>query len=593
MCGIVGCIGYRDALPILLNSLKRLEYRGYDSCGVAVSSGSIKLYKDVGQMVDVEKELPPLQGKMGIGHTRWATHGEVSCANAHPHLDCSGKIAVVHNGVIENFLKLRKELEGEGHHFISDTDTEVIPHLIEKYYRGNLREAVARALADIEGTYAVIVLAEGHHELIAARRESPLIVGVGDGENFIASDATAVLDYTDRVLYLEDDDIVVVSEKAVAITNNGQRVERKEEHIPWDVEEVQRGGYEHFMLKEIHEQDRIVEDTYRGHISLIEPAVDLGIEIAEDFEDILLVACGTSYHAALIGEYLLSGLCGVPIRVKVASEFNHRHLRLDNTWVIGITQSGETSDTLRALRGAEASGCKTLAITNIPGSSVTRIADEVFLTQAGLEIGVAATKTFLAQLTSLYLLASSLTTDIRTRESLLQGLRTIPAKVQQVLDGEGQIAHHAQRLSGHDNAFFIGRGINYPVAMEGALKLKEVSYLHAEAYPGGELKHGPFALVRQNTPVIAIASRDDTYEAMLTNIKEVKARGPWVIALAEEGDVDIEQFADDVIRIPQVDLLFSPFLNSVALQLLAYYTARERGCPIDLPANLAKSVTVP
>ncbi len=593
MCGIVGCIGYRDALPILLNSLKRLEYRGYDSCGVAVSSGNIQLYKDVGRVVDVEKGLSPLRGKMGIGHTRWATHGEVSCANAHPHFDCSGKIAVVHNGVIENFLKLREELEGEGHRFNSETDTEVIPHLIEKYYRGDLGEAVARALVDIEGTYGIVVLAEGHRELIAARRESPLIIGVGDGENFVASDAAAVLDYTDRVLYPEDGDIVVVSENAVTITNNGKRVKRKEERVPWNVEEVQRGGYEHFMLKEIHEQDRTVEDTYRGHISLIEPAVDLGIETAGDCEDILLVACGTSYHAALIGEYLLGRLCGFPMRVKVASEFDHRHLRLDNTWVIGITQSGETIDTVRALRGAKASGCRTLAITNIPGSSVTRIVDEVFLTQAGLEIGVAATKTFLAQLTALYLLASSLTTDIRTRESLLQSLRMIPAKVQQVLDGDEQIAYHARRLSRYDNAFFIGRGINYPVAMEGALKLKEISYLHAEAYPGGELKHGPFALLRQNTPVVAIASRDDTYGAMLTNIKEVKARGPWVIALAEEGDVDIEQFVDDVIRIPQVDPLFSPFLNSVALQLLAYYAARERGCPIDLPANLAKSVTVP
>jgi len=501
---------------------------------------------------------------------------------------------VVHNGVIENFQKLREELMREGHRFISETDTEVIPHLIEKYYQGDLEEAVSKALADVTGTYAIVVLAEGSKELVVARMESPLVIGVGDKENFVASDVAASLDYTDRVIYLEDGDIGVVSEGSIAITNNGQRVQRDEQIVPWSVEEAQKAGYEHFMLKEIHEQPKAIENTLKGHISFIEPMVRLGTEKRGDLEDILLVACGTSYHAALIGEYIIGKLCHIPTRVKMASEFNHYDMALDKTWVLGITQSGETLDTLRALQKAKGHGCVTLGITNVQGSSITRIADQVFYTQSGPEIGVAATKTFLTQLTALYLLALSYAPlDIRVYEGLIEGLRSLPPKVQQVLDDEERIAQHGRELSQYDNVFFIGRGINYPVAMEGALKLKEISYIHAEAYPAGELKHGPFALLRSNTPVIAVVAKDDTYEAMLTSIKEIKARGPQIIALAEEGDEDIEQFVDVIIPIPRVDPLFSPFLNSVALQLLAYYAAKERGCPIDLPANLAKSVTVP
>ena len=596
MCGIVGYAGYRESQPILLESLKRLEYRGYDSCGIAVSanSGLIEVHKDVGRVVDMEKNLPCVHGTVGMGHTRWATHGEVSTANAHPHLDCSGRIAVVHNGVIENFQSLRDELSGEGHHFSSETDTEVIAHLIENYYSGDLEGAVARALAEVVGTYAVIVLAAGHEELVVARRESPLIIGVGDNENFVASDVAAVLDYTGSVVYLEDGDIAVVSGESITITNNGDRVQRERQVIPWSVEEAQKGGYEHFMLKEIHEQPKAIENTLKGHISLIEPMVALDVVKDEGLEGVLIVACGTSWHAALIGEYIIGKLCHLPVRVKVASEFNHYDMAMDRTWVWGISQSGETLDTLRAIKKARALGCPTLAITNVPGSSITRIAEQVFYTRSGPEIGVAATKTFMTQLVALYLLALSFASlDIRACEGLIEGLRLLPSKVRQVLDEVGEIAQHARELSPYANVFFIGRGLNYPVAMEGALKLKEISYIHAEAYPAGELKHGPFALLGRTTPVVAIATRDDTYEPMLTSIKEIKARGPQVIALAEEGDEDIEQFVDAVIRLPQVDPLFSPFLNSVALQLLAYYTAKERGCPIDLPANLAKSVTVP
>lgn len=544
--------------------------------------------------MDMEKTLPYVHGKAGIGHTRWATHGKVSKINAHPHLDCSGKIAVVHNGVIENFQSLREKLGKEGHQFSSETDTEVIAHLVENYYQGDLEAAVAQALAELVGTYAVIVLAAGHEELVVARRESPLIIGVGDKEHFVASDVAAVLDYTGSVVYLEDDDIAVVSGESITINNKGVSVQREQQIIPWSVEEAQKGGYEHFMLKEIHEQPKAIESTLKGHISLIESMISLDVIKPEAVEDILIVACGTSCHAALIGEYLIGKLCHLPVRVKAASEFNHYDMAMDKTWVWAITQSGETLDTLRAIKKARALGCPTLAITNVPGSSITRTADQVFYTRSGPEIGVAATKTFMTQLVALYLLAISFASPATmAHEGFIEGLRLLPSKVRQVLDQEVKIAQHARELSLHDNVFFIGRGLNYPTAMEGALKLKEISYIHAEAYPAGELKHGPFALLRSTTPVVAITAKDDTYEPMLTSIREIKARGPQVIALAEEGDEDIEQFVDVVIHIPQIDPLFSPFLNSVALQLLAYYTAKERDCPIDLPTNLAKSVTVP
>ncbi|MDY6911450.1 MAG: glutamine--fructose-6-phosphate transaminase (isomerizing) [Chloroflexota bacterium] len=594
MCGIVGYVGFREAKSILIDSLKRLEYRGYDSCGIAILNKTLTARKEVGRVVEFEEKSIEINGKVGIGHTRWATHGEVTAANAHPHLDCSGKFAVVHNGVVENFQKLRAQLTEEGHHFRSDTDTEVIAHLIEKYYQGNLKNAVSRALADIIGTYAVVVLAEEHRELIVARKESPLIIGVGDTENFVASDVAAILDYTDRVIYLEDDDICIVSESGVDITNNGDSVHRDTQVVPWSVEAAQKSGYEHFMLKEIHEQPKAVENTLKGHVPFVKPLVIRGKGEEKHLEDITLVACGTSYHAALVGEYVIGKLCHVPIRVKIASEFTPNYMALDTTWVLGITQSGETTDTLRALKQAQMLGCPTIGITNVQGSSITRIVEQVLYTQSGPEIGVAATKTFLAQLTAVYLLALSFAPlDIKAHENLTAEFKMIPSKVQQILDGEEQISEHGRQLAQYDNAFFIGRGVNYPIAMEGALKLKEVSYIHAEAYAAGEIKHGPFALLRTNTPVIAIASKDDTYDAMLTSIKEIKARGPRVIAIAEEGDDEIEQFVDVVIRVPKVDPLFSPFVNTVALQLLAYYAAKERGCEIDLPANLAKSVTVP
>ncbi len=592
MCGIVGYIGGRDAQPILLQSLKRLEYRGYDSCGIAVLGSNIKVSKDVGRVEQLKKALPRDKGRLGIGHTRWATHGKPSRSNAHPHTDCSGNIAVVHNGVIDNSQQLRDELTGEGHRFLSETDTEVMPHLIERYYQGALEQAVKRALADVRGSYALIVLIADHEELLVARNESPLVIGVGDGENFVASDVPALLDYTDRVIYLEDGDVGVITGDEIRLLNQDREVRRETSVIPWSLEDAQKGGYDHFMLKEIHEQPRVIRDTLGGYISAIEPAVDLGLE-RTDFEDVLLLACGTSYHAGLVGRCLLERIARVPVRVEIASEFSHSDAVLGKTWVIGITQSGETADLMGALKKAKQMGCKTLAITNCIGSSATRVADQTFYIKAQPEISVAATKSFIAQLMALYLLAlSEAKMDIRSLQGLIGELSVLPDRVQLILDDEEKIARFGKYLSTYDSAFFIARGINFPVALEGALKLKEISYIHAEGYPAGELKHGPFALLTPDTPVIAIAARDDTYEAMLANIKEIKARESPVIALAGEDDEDIEQFVDHVIRVPGVSSIFSPVINSVVLQLLAYYAAKERGCSIDMPRNLAKSVTV-
>jgi glucosamine--fructose-6-phosphate aminotransferase (isomerizing) len=593
MCGIVGYVGKREAQPVLVNCLKRLEYRGYDSCGIALLGKNLEIYKDAVRIESLEKSLRPNSSHTGIGHTRWATHGKPSQKNAHPHTDCSGKIAVVHNGVIENFLQLREQLTKEGHIFRSDTDTEVIPHLIEKYYQGNLEQAVSRAIVDITGSYAFVAIHVDWHGLVVARNESPLILGVGDKEYIVASDVPAVLDYTDRVIYLEDGDIGVITENALICTSNGKQVERAEHRIPWSMEEAQKAGHEHFMIKEIHEQPRVIRNTYKGYISALEPVVNLGIERDTDLSDILILACGTSYYASLVGKHVIQSLSRIPVRVEIASEFNYSDTVLGKTWVIAITQSGETADSLRALKKAKESGCRTLVITNVVGSTATRIADETLYITAGPEISVAATKSFIAQLIMLYLLALAWSSaGVRSRVGLITELRQLPNKVQELLDRKEDIAEQAKYLARYDNVFFVGRGINFPIALEGALKLKEISYIHAEGYPAGELKHGPFALLTPDTPVVALAARDNTYETLLANIKEIKARESPVIAIAEEGDDEIQKYVDFVIRVPKVDPVFSPVVNAVALQLLAYYTAKERGCPIDTPRNLAKSVTV-
>ena len=592
MCGIVGYIGDKPAQSILLNCLRRLEYRGYDSCGIAVDAGSIEMYKDAVRVEKLAKVAPKLNGTAGIGHTRWATHGEPSQANAHPHLDCSGKIAVVHNGVINNFQVLRQQLTAEGHNFTSETDTEVISHLIEKYYDGNLEKAVEAALRDVEGSYAIIVLMAGEPELVVARKDSPLIIGVSDRENFIASDVPALLDYTNRVIYLEEGDIGVVTRDSIKIKRRGAEVVGKEHKILWTVKDAQKGGYGHFMLKEIHEQPKVIRDTLGEYISAAESEAKLAV-IEADWEGMLIVACGTSYHAALLGKYVVEELVGIPVRAELACEFTYGHPIPARAGAIVVTQSGETADTLKAMKRLKEVGCRVVAITNVVGSTASRIANQTIYTRAGPEISVAATKSFTAELMALYWLALSHSrVDIRRVDSLTMGLRQLPEKVQQVLDNEDKIREYAKYLSRYENVFFIGRGINFPVALEGALKLKEIAYIHAEGYSAGELKHGPFALLGANTPVIAIVARDSTYETMLTNIREVKARGSPLMALAEEGDEAIKELADSVITVPRVDAIFSPVVNTVALQLLAYYTAKQRNCPIDFPRNLAKSVTV-
>ena len=591
MCGIIGYIGAKKAQPILLNCLSKLEYRGYDSCGIAVMAEDVQVYKDLVRVKALAKAAPSLDGSIGIGHTRWATHGEPSKLNAHPHCDCTGRIAVVHNGTITNFLRLREQLIAEGHILASETDTEVLAHLIEKYYDDDFAAAVETALHDVEGAYTMIALMSGESRLIAARKDSPLIIGIGDRENYIASDVPALLDYTSRVIYLEDGDIALVTADGVALKNGEADIVREEHKIMWSVEDAQKGGYEHFMLKEIHEQPKVIRDTLTEYISAGEPAADL--TVGGGLEDILILASGTSYHAGMVGKYILEGLINVPVRVELASEYIYSGQASARNKAIVITQSGETLDALKAIKRLKEVGCRVITLTNVVGSTASRISDQAVYTRAGPEISVAATKTFIAQLIALYWITVPYArVDIRKLDDLILELRQLPAKVQQVLDNEGAIAEHARQLAKYDNIFYIGRGINYPVALEGALKLKEISYIHAEGYASGELKHGPYALLGEQAAVVAVVTGDNTYEAITTSIKEIKARKSPVLAVVSEGDETMVELADSVISVPQTDPLFSPVVNAVVLQLLAYYVAKERGCPIDFPRHLAKTLTV-
>ncbi|MFC2069417.1 glutamine--fructose-6-phosphate transaminase (isomerizing) [Chloroflexota bacterium] len=594
MCGILGYIGNKQAQPILLNCLQKLEYRGYDSCGIAIADSRLMVFKDEGRVEALAKLAPHLKGSRGIGHTRWATSGEPSRINAHPHCDCTGNIAVVHNGVINNCLKLRQKLTAEGHILISETDTELIPHLIEKYYTGNLEIAVKTALRDLEGSYAIIVLMTGTPELVAARKDSPLIIGIGDKENFIASDVPSILGYTNRIIYLEDGDTVAVTTDKIKVMREEAEITRHVHKILWNLEDTKKSGYEHFMLKEIHEQPRVIRDILNGYISAARAAVDSAMVLKPDLESILISACGSSYHAALVGKYIIEELLRIPVRAEPAPEFNCQSPIIAKSGAIAITQSGETADTLNTMKILKERGCPVLAITNVMGSTASRIADQTIYTRAGPEISVAATKSFTAQLIVLYLLSISHSkADSKRLANLLLGLRQLPKKIQQILNNEEEIIKYAKYLSRYEDVFLIGRGLNLPVAFEGALKLKEIAYIHAEGYTAGALKHGSFALLGRNTPVIAMVVQDSTHKAMLTNIKEIKARGaPLMVLAAENGDNEVEKIADTVIRVPQIDLLLSPVINTLAIQLLAYYTAVHRDCPIDYPRNLAKSVTV-
>jgi len=609
VCGIMGYIGERQALPILLDGLRKLEYRGYDSAGVAVfGNGRIEVRRAAGKLARLADMTSQngISGTVGIGHTRWATHGLPTDQNAHPHTDCTGKVAVIHNGIIENFLSLREMLETRGHRFSSDTDTEVIAHLIEEELSRSvsLEEAVRRAIQQAHGAYAIVVLSSDQPDrIVAVRQISPLIIGLGNGETILASDIPALLSYTRDVLIIEDGEMAVLTRDGATIqTLDGSRVRKAPMHITWDAEMAEKGGYPHFMLKEIHEQPRALQETMMGRLD-VEGVVELdGVSYTSEFvkrlDKIWMTACGTAYHAALVGRWTLEHLVGIPVEPELASELRYRDpLIARDSLAIAISQSGETADTLAAIREAERRGARILAITNVVGSTLSRDADDVLYIRAGPEIAVASSKAYLTMLVALQMLALDLglrrgTVTAAEAGALIQQLKMLPAKAQDVLDREDQIVALATKIAPAEHVFFIGRGLDYAVAMEGSLKLKEISYLHSEALAAGELKHGTLALVTKDTPVIALLTQRHVQEKMLSNIQEVKARGGPVIAVAYDGDREVAKHVDTVIRIPETADLLAPVLAIIPLQLLAYHVAKERGNDIDQPRNLAKSVTV-
>ncbi len=608
MCGIVGYIGKKKVVPVLMDGLRRLEYRGYDSAGIAVvDNGRLSIRRSAGKLRDLEEALStsPLDGSFGLGHTRWATHGRPTEENAHPHRDCTGRIVVVHNGIIENYLALKEMLTAKGHKFDTETDTEVIAHLIEENNTGSLEGAVERTVSMLKGVFALAVLdAEVSKKIVAARRGPPLVVGLGDGEYFVASDVPAILHHTRDVFFLDDNEIAVVTEGGVRILDEkGRTVSRQVQRITWDPIMAEKSGFKHFMLKEIYEQPRAIRDTLLGRYSLDTGRIYMDeMEITEDefrhLTKVNLIACGTSHHAALIGKFLLERIARVPVEVDTASEFRYRDPILDRSVLtVVISQSGETADTLAAQREAKSKGSKTLAICNVVGSMMTREAQGVIYTHAGPEIGVASTKAFTAQLVALNLLSLYLgqTRGVLSPEEAkrhLVALTRVPAQLEGVLARDEEIEEIARQFFKASDFLFLGRGINYPIALEGALKLKEISYIHAEGYPAGEMKHGPIALIDENLPVVTLATDDHVYEKMLGNVEEVKAREGTVIAVASEGCDEIGAKADRVFYIPKADELQTPTLMVVPLQLLAYHIALRRGCDVDQPRNLAKSVTV-
>jgi len=609
MCGIVGYIGHKEVLPILLSSLRRLEYRGYDSAGIAaVKENELFIQKRVGKISSLEESLNEisLSSSLGIGHTRWATHGIPNEINAHPHTDADGRLAVVHNGIIENYVILRTELKEKGYTFRSETDTEILCHLFSEYLKSgcDFVEAIRLGLSRVEGTYGIAVVDADHPDyLIAARKGSPLVIGHGQSEYFIASDAAPLVGFTKDVTYLDDGEVAILSRDGIVVkTIDDKIVQKAIEVIDTDVGQIEKAGYPHFMLKEIMEQPQTLRDTLRGRLQLEEGTAKLG-GIEHDIESLLyarriiITACGTSWHSALIGEYLFEELVGIPVEVEYASEFRYRDPVLTNdTVVIAISQSGETADTLAAVQESKRKRCKVFGICNVVGSTIARETDAGIYLHAGPEIGVASTKAFTSQVTVLALLALTLgrirrISSLRGRE-LAQELESIPDKVRKVLQNKEQIEAIAKEFYEHRNFLYLGRGYNFPVALEGALKLKEISYIHAEGYPAAEMKHGPIALIDKNMPVVFIATRDSVYEKVLNNIEEVRTRKGQVIAIATEGDEKIAEKVDRVIYVPETQEMLNPLVTIIPLQLLAYYIAVLRGCDVDQPRNLAKSVTV-
>ncbi len=610
MCGIVGYIGDKKVVPILIEGLKRLEYRGYDSAGLAVvDQGRMVIHRSVGKIKELENALwgSNLGGTIGLGHTRWATHGRPTEENAHPHTDCTGDLVVVHNGIIENYLALKEKLLAEGHLFRSETDTEVIAHLIEKYLKQerDIEMATRRALNDVSGAYAIGVLWKGDPaRIVGAKCASPLVVGLGQGDFFFASDIPAILNHTRNVLFLNDEEMVVLSRDGVQITTlQGEPVQHAVEKVLWSSILAEKGGYKHFMLKEIYEQPRAVRDTIRGRFSEESGQIFFeGMEALDEtlprLEKIVLIACGTAWHAALIGKFMIEELCRIPVEVDYSSEFRYRDPVVgDRTLVLAVSQSGETLDTLAGIKEARGRGCPTFAICNVVGSSVTREVDGVLYTHAGPEIGVAASKTFTAQIAALYLFAlyfgkrRGVLETGRVRD-LLADLVRLPQQIETVLHLDGELERLAHLYHTKSDFLYLGRGINYPIALEGALKLKEISYIHAEGYPAGEMKHGPIALITEEMPVVILAPKDKVYEKILSNIQEVKARDGIVIAMGSEGDHGLPQKVDHFLAVPHTSSLLTPALLAIPMQLLAYHVAVRKGCDVDQPRNLAKSVTV-
>ncbi len=612
MCGIVAYIGHREACPIVLKGLKRLEYRGYDSAGVALldNSGEFKVYKKTGKVADLEASIGSQNtlAHTGMGHTRWATHGAPNDINAHPHLSGNGEFAIIHNGIIENYASLKEMLSKRGHEFKSETDTEVLIHLIEEVFKNNevsFEEAVRMSLTQVIGAYAIVILSKKDpNYLIGARKGSPMVVGIGEGEHFIASDATPIVEYTRNVVYLNDGEIAIIKGTELTIKTIDNTIKTPYIHeLEINLESIEKGGYEHFMMKEIFEQPRSILDSYRGRIHLNEGIITMaGIDKFEDkfknLKRIIIVGCGTSWHAGLVGEYLFEDFARIPVEVEYASEFRYRNPIIDeNDFVIAISQSGETADTLAALELAKSKGATIFGVCNVVGSSIPRLTDAGAYTHAGPEIGVASTKAFTAQVTALTLMALSIAqkrgaiTTQRLREMIAE-LETIPAKIEKVLKTNDMIKELAKEFKDARNFLYLGRGYGFPVALEGALKLKEISYIHAEGYPAAEMKHGPIALIDEEMPVVVIATQNANYEKVISNIQEVKARKGKVIAIATEGDKHVASMADHVIYIPACEESMLPLVATIPLQLLSYHIAVLRECNVDQPRNLAKSVTV-
>jgi glucosamine--fructose-6-phosphate aminotransferase (isomerizing) len=598
MCGIVGYIGERRASEILIEGLKRLEYRGYDSAGMCVvSRGNMALYKKKGRVAELQGDLPKIgvSGDMGISHTRWATHGEPNETNAHPHLDCTNQIAIVHNGIIENYQSLKELLVKEGHKIVSATDSEILAHLIEKFYKSDLEDAVLKTLHLVEGAFGLVVIHKNQEKIIAARRGSPMVIGVGKGEMFVASDVSAILDYTKRVIYLNDNEIATLSKTGFGVKDiHGEKVDKKIEEIKWTIDEIEKGGYKHFMLKEIFAQPQALENTLRGHISGSKIKLTVDID-AKNTRRIVLVACGTSWHAGLIGKYYLEQMTGLPVEVDYASEFRYRNPIIDKTdLVIALSQSGETADTLAAIKEAKNKGAKTLGIVNVVGSTIAREVDSGIYVHAGPEIGVASTKAFSSQLVDLLLLALYFRQEqgLKLDKTLIADLQKIPSVVAKVIKSADQIKDLAKHFINAKNFLYLGRGLNFPVALEGALKLKELSYIHAEGYPAAEMKHGPIALIDEDMPVVFVVPKNGVYLKALSNMEEIKARKGKIVAVYNGNDPKVEALADKTIIVPQVREELSPIINNIPLQLLAYYIADMKGLDVDKPRNLAKSVTV-